>query len=151
MDTICYEMRGIMQRVAKAPMPALLALMLAAHGDWCFCGDTCCGRGDATATVAGDAPASGCGCCHNAQDESRGGRPASNEDDSCCGCCVESPLSQPPSDGAVGSHSPTPFYSCVAGNGVTLARAVPVAARPTVRAQARRGPPLYLRFEVLRI
>jgi len=156
LDIICHHMRGISDisdigRVAKTLTPALLAMVLVAHVDWCFCAPTCCAWGNAPATVASDAPASGCGCCQETPAQPCCGRSAPDKDDSSCSCCVESPLSRPPDDGDNGSRQIAPLHSGIADNAVTLARALPVAVRPSVRTLARYGLPLYLQFEVLRI
>jgi len=140
-----------MHRLVKTPVPAMLAAMLVVHGGWCFCGTTCCAQGDAPATVATDAPVSDCGCSHETPSRPCCGQPASGSADSCCGCCVKSPISRPSNGGDVGLRQPTPFYPGPADNGLTLAYAAPVAVRLPVRTQARHGLPLYLQLEVLRI
>lgn len=131
-------------------MPVFLAMLLATHVDLCICAPTCCVQGAAPVTLATDAPESGRECCSETPARPCCEKSASEEDDSCCDCCMDSPLSRPPNDGGVGSEIPSPCHDGAVDNLVPLARAVTAVPPPPARSPARYGPPLYLQFEVLR-
>ncbi len=137
----------------NGPAMFMLVVLLAVHGSWCICSHACNVQGNDATTMATASSASPCGCSHGAEQPAPV-ESASDEDGSCCGCCLESPIAPPP---VTAEASDLKLLSTTLCNLQTFEAAwkSSVWARgvlsPSVSDIAHIYPPLYLRLEVLRI